>query len=244
MIRSKFGLKAFVLSGLLLGLMAFASAAQAETGAKWSLTTAGGVLEAIKASLLPTVGGSLETEGILLFTTKGGTKVDILCTEASTEGITLLTEGKTTEGQVKFSKCITKLNGVTTANCEPVTGAEKGVVKTKKGLGLIILHLLTPNGAVEPLFRIRPETGTVLATIELGTKCAIGEEVPVAGELFIKDCEGKFAVHQAIHLVEEGPLTSLTALGQPAKLDGSAFIFLTGAHLNLAWAGLPSATKA
>jgi hypothetical protein len=214
-----------------LGLLAFAGSAQATVGSKWMVNGA----DITTNVLLPQVQiTEIENKtASLLFTTGGGTKVEILCTNAELINVKLKAEGSLTEGSVKFSGCLTKLNGSTSGPCKPFTGAESGVVKTEKGLGLIILH----EGA--GLTLIKPETGTLLATIELGEECSIGESVPVAGELVLKDAA--FTTEAAEHLIAEGPLTSLTALGQPATIDGSAWVKLVGTgHEGLKWSGLPA----
>ena len=229
MIRSRLGLKALLLSGLVLGLMAF-SASAAQALPVWMVNGA----DLNNNTLLPEVGGELETTSTLLFTTKGGTAVAISCTAATVTEAKLKEAGKTTESRVKFSGCSTKLNGTLSSKCEPFTGASKGVIETNKGLILIVLDAGVAAALVEP------ETGETLVTIALGETCAIGESVPVTGELFLKDCQNEFATEKVIHLVEQLLSETLKALGQPANLDGSAFIFLKGAHLNAPWSGLPA----
>jgi hypothetical protein len=232
MIRSRLGIKALGLCALVLGLMAI-SASGAQASEWYYRTSPTGTLTAM-GDLLPELTGELENKtGSLLFTTKGGTAVKIECKAGKPEGGKLKEGGKSTEGTVKFSECETWLNGVLTANCEPISGTEKGVVKTKKGLVLVALHETETTALVEP------ETGTTLLEIELGAKCAIGEVVPVTGELILVDCNKEFTIHKKVHLVQEhATLHELKALGQPATLDGSALIRLAGTHESLEWAGL------
>jgi hypothetical protein len=230
MIRSRLGLKALVLSGLVLGLMAFAAAgAQAEGNFKVNgANIAGALLPSIQVSSVENKTASL------LFTLKSGTKVEILCTEIrlldglTTNDAKLGIEGKVDLGRVHFKECLTKLNGTTSANCKPFTGANSGLILTEPGKGLLRLH----EG--QPVIEITPDTGTTFVTISLGEFCAIGSEVPVAGVLFLKDCKNLGATEATEHLIEELPaLTKLTALGQPATLDGSAIVKLTGTHAGL-----------
>jgi hypothetical protein len=232
MIRSRLGIKALGLCALVLGLMAI-SASGAQASEWYYRTSPTGTLTAM-GDLLPLLTGELENQtGSLLFTTKGGTAVKIECRTAKPESGKLKEGGKSTEGTVKFSECEIFLNGTLTANCTPVDGGAIGVIRTKKVLILIALHETETTALVEP------ETGTTLLEIELGAKCAIGEVVPVTGELILVDCNKEFTKHKKVHLVtEHSTLHELKALGQPATLDGSALIRLAGAHESLEWAGL------
>ena len=235
MIRSRLGLKALVLSGLVLGLMAFAAAgAQAEGNFKVNGTN-------VSSELLPSIQvSSVENKtSSLLFTTGGGTKVEILCTEiklldgTTTNPAKLGVGGTVDLGTVHFSGCITKLNGTLSKNCEPFTGANKGLIKTETGKGILRLH------ENQPVIEVTPDVGTTFVTIALGPLCAIGEEVPVAGVLFLQDCKKEGAIEAKEHLIEElKALTKLTALSQPATLDGSAIVTLVGAHAGLTFSAL------
>lgn len=248
MIRSRLRLNVLLLSSFVLGIMAFATAgaAQAETGATWRVNGAN------VTTLLPEVGNVIVEElldlvdkgkhVVLTLTTKGGTKVEFLCTSITTPGVRLAANGSVDLGKVTFHGCITKLNGAESKNCEPHTGLQKGLITTLNGVGLIILH----NS--EPLTRIVPDpvpdpTNKVLAHIELSELCSIGEEVLVTGQLTLKDSGGKagFEAETVEHLIEPGPLTELMALGVNATLKGSAKISLVGAsHVGLKWSGKPA----
>jgi hypothetical protein len=212
-----------------LSLMAFAAAAQAETGANWRVKGVN-----VNGTLLPEVQvKEIENKtASLLLTTKGGTKVEFLCTTAVLNGAKLTTSGGVTEGSVEFTNCLTKLNGEVSAPCKPGNGT--GIIKTKQGKGLLILV-----GGV-PVTSIKPVSGEVLTVIELGTKCSIAESVEVKGVLNLKDCQNATSTELTDHLIEEGPGTSLTALGVKATLDGSALVHLVGAHAGLLWSGLPA----
>jgi hypothetical protein len=234
MIRSRLGLKALVLSGLVLGMMAFAtSAAQAEVGAKWQ------VKGADVGSLAPQlVIEKLENEtASLFFKTAGGVEVEILCKAASfDEGGKLIANGTISLGRILFTSCVTLLNKVLSTKCKPKTaGKALGEILSEKATGLIVLDV------GNNLVKLTPDVGTKFAEIELGETCAIGEAVPVTGELFIKDCKGNasFIAEEKTHLIEEG-LTKLLALGQPAKLIGSAVLALGGVHVGALWSGKPA----
>ncbi len=241
MIRSRLGLKALVLSGLLLGLMAFAASAHAEIGAKWKVN--GADVGSLEPKLL-----IKEIEGksaSLAFTTKAGTNVLILCTAAEfDEGSKLIGNGTISLGKVKFTGCKTLLNEAAAANCEAhSSGLPNGTILSEKGEGLIVLD--TTAGVTNDLIKIRPDTGLIFAVFELGAKCSVAESINVeaksAGEgIWIKDCKGNtsFLTEAASHLIEEA-LEGLKALGVPAKIVGSAILELGGAHNGLKWAGFP-----
>jgi hypothetical protein len=123
--------------------------------------------------------------------------------------------------------------------CQAKTEGVAGVIVTKKGHGLIILHKLE-SGAIDELTEIKPDEGETFATIESGAECAIGAKVNVIGKATLRDCLvfKEFAVK---HLVEIGPLTELWTISKTtehvATILGSSWAFLTGAHLGLKWAG-------
>ena len=151
MIRSRLGLKALVLSGLLLGLMAFAGSAQAETNANWMVAGSNvtGPTNSIAVSELENNTASL------LLTLKSGTKVEFLCTSvvlSATAGGSpkLDVQGKITPGIATFHGCLTKLNGVVSKNCEPFSGANKGLILSLEAKGLIVLHEGEPVTQLSP----------------------------------------------------------------------------------------------
>jgi hypothetical protein len=232
MIRSRFGLKVPILCALLLGLMTVvASGAQAS---EWYFETGGKLLGV--GDLLPALEATFETGGgTLELTTKSGTLVKVNCTAIVVNG-KLKEGGKSTEGTVKFSNCEVFLNSETKAStkCVPETSGIKLVIETKKVLLSIALHEGVPTAL------IAPETGTVISTFGLGAPCSVAEEITVTGDATLEDCAGEFVVHKVSHLWQEHKtLHGLTALGVPAKLEGSGFVFLKGeGHQGLKWAGL------
>ena len=68
-------------------------------------------------------------------------------------------------GSAKFTGCITKLNGATSAPCQPKAGGVAGVVITKLGHGLAVLHELEDK-TKDQLTQILPDEGETFATIE------------------------------------------------------------------------------
>jgi hypothetical protein len=236
MVRSKLGLKALGLCALVLGLMAFASsAAQAESGAHWNVAgTAVTGATAVQTEIKELEGNS----ATLLFTTKSGTKVGILCTTAKFDGGgALIKEGGVSLGRVEFKGCVTFLNGEPSLPCKPKTaGKALGEILSERGTGLIVLDAgedyvkITPENA-------KGETAKLFARLEMGLECSIGEIVNVEAKelgqgLWIKDCLGNtgFTKEATTHLIEES-LHQLIALGQPATIDGSAVIGLETGQL-------------
>ncbi len=248
MIRSSLGLEALVLSGLVLCTMAFsATAAHAEKEAKWFVNGT-----AVNDTLLPKLGLALENNtASLSFTTKGGTGVLILCTAAEfDEGGELALEGTLTLGRILFKGCVVLLNEVAAPKCTPHSpGKPTGEILSERGKGLIVLD--KEAAATTDLVKITPEnvkgeTTKLFAVIELGETCAIGESVnvesTVLGEgLWIRDGGGNpgFTTEAVTHLIAEG-LNKLLALGQPAKIIGSANVTLKSVgHVELPWSGKP-----
>ncbi len=241
MIRSRFGLLG--LCAVVFSVMAFnATTAQATSGAHWWILNSAGTVKTDAASLTAGVNFKKEIKFIMHF------KVFIVSVLIECETIeaikaNLLANGSIGESagnvkgsQIKLTGCITKLNGATSAPCEPKNGTEKGVIVTKPSHGLIVLH----EGGVE-LIQILPDEGETFATITSGSECAIGEKVPIIGKAFLKDCLNLFRTHVVEHLIEIGPLTELFAISKTeehrATILVSFWAFLTGTHLGLKWGG-------
>jgi hypothetical protein len=225
---------------MVFGLMAFsASAAQAETGAKWLILDVDGThLSNLEAS----VGLEVDTDGVL-HSEISKTKVLFECKTIAAENAVLKTNGSIGEGaKLKFTGCITKLNGVTSGACVPKAGGtETGVIKTQPGHGLLVLHELA-GGVKDDLVKILPDTGETFAFIEM-PECSIGTKVPVIGKATLKDCQDLALEHLVKHLVETGPLTELWTISKTAEhvatILGSAWAFLTGTHEGLKFSGDP-----
>jgi hypothetical protein len=213
--------------------------AQAEVGAYWRV-------QGEKVfSLTPELKVTLENkDGSLLFTTKGGTKVEILCTAIELYAGVLRSIELEHDGwigynsKVKFSGCKTKLNGTESKHCTPKTEyTPEGTIETSELKGELALHWNFFGESI-PIVRFQPYTGEKLVVIQLGELCAIEETMSINGQLTLRDYElGKEAT---THLVVLGPLTFLTALGQPASIDGSASVSLAGWHEGLKFSGVPN----
>lgn len=215
------------------------SSVQAEAGASWKLITAKGELISVTKELLPTVNmvGIESGDMALDFTTKGGTLVKFLCSEINFKNARLEENGTIGgENITEFLKCTTYLNGVLSPACQPRTGSELGVVRSKPLKGLLKLYKLE-SGENDPIVLFEPVTGTTFLTIGLGAECNIGETCTVTGKNSVKGAKGKFAEETVIHSVEQGPLNELSVLGQPAKVEGAGLLELGGVHKGLKWGG-------
>jgi hypothetical protein len=236
MIRSRLRLKALGLCAMVLGLMAFsASAAQAEAGANWMVKGAN-----VTSTLLPNVQiTEIENNSAILHTKIAGALVEYLCTSAKLTGANLELEGKLTNGgKVKFTGCVTILNGSLSPACVPKSaGLGNGEIESLAGKGLMELH----EG--KPVTKIEPSTGENFAVIKHGGECSLPESVPVKGKLVIADGKGEGDKELVTHLIVEHKLSHLFVISDTAEhlavIKGSANAALTGAHVEMAWSGLP-----
>jgi hypothetical protein len=259
MIRSRFGLLG--LCAIVLGLMAFGTtAAQAEPLARWLILKSDGTLLPDSGLAVP-VELEKETTGIL-HTKIAGVAVLFECEKIAAVNANLLAHGSVgeklvkekvgekeiergTASKIKFSGCITKLNGTASKPCEPNnSGTEPGVIVTNPGHALIELHEKADKTKVE-FVHILPDTGETFATIKTSEECSIGASVPVIGKAYLEDCEGKFLTHLVKHLTQVSTeLTELWTISKTAEhvatILGSAWALLGGEHKGLAWGGDPA----
>ncbi len=241
MTRSRLGLMGLCVA--LFGVMAFGTAsAQATVGAHWWILNSAGTVKTDAASLTAKLNLKVDTLPVL-HTKIAGATVLLECTGISLNKANLLANGSIGEsaGNVKgvdfkFTGCITKINGATSAPCQPKSEGVAGVILSKRFHGLIILH----TEGVE-LIQIIPDEGETLATMESSAECAIGAKVPIIGKLTFRDCLGQFKTHVVEHLWEAGQLTELWAISKTEEhkmtILGSFWAFLEGVHAGLKWAG-------
>jgi hypothetical protein len=218
----KFRIKVLGLCALIVASMAIA--ANSAQAAQWL------VLESLNGNIIEVGVLSLEKDGLEVLHSKiAGVTVLFECSTSALINANIASGGKVAEGaQVKYSECITKLNGSTSAACEPKAGGkEKGVIITNKGHAVVVLHELADK-TKDTLLQVLPDSGETFATIEMGEECSIGEKVPVIGKAFFKDCQGDFPTHLERHLVEPGPLTELWTISKTAEhvatLKGSEWL--------------------
>lgn len=244
MTRSRFGL--IGLCAALFGVMAFgAASAQATVGAHWWILNSTGTVKTDAGTLPAIIELEAETPPIL-HSKIAGIAVLYECKTIAAVNAKLLGSGSigkeagvVSGSKLKFTGCITKLNGATSKPCEPKNeGKEAGVFVTKPLHGLVVLHELAGGGKGE-LTQILPDEGETFATIESDAECAIGAKVPIIGKVFFKDCEGKSSTFQVKHLWEVGPLTEIWVISKTAEhvatLLGSSWAKLGGIHAGLPW---------
>jgi hypothetical protein len=247
------------LCAVVMGLMALNTGmASATVGANWLILTGaknekGELIVKTGAELHAAVGLEKETTGVLHTKILGFTvlyeceKIEAINANLLANGSIgkeLNGEGKPVGAQIRFSECITRLNGEINESCKPnAGGTESGVIKTTTGHGLIVLHEPKAGEKVE-LTSILPDTGETFAIIESTKACPIGIKVPVIGKATLKDCEGLFLKHLLKHLVEIGPLTELWTISKTeehvATILGSAWAFLLTPHNGMLWGGDPA----
>jgi hypothetical protein len=244
MIRSTRGLKLAL--GLCLMALGLVGASPAHATMHWNV--AGAPLAASK-----TVEAALDETGIL-HTKIGGNAVLFECKAGTLVGVTLELAGAVKGGDIKFSECITKINGVTNPACLPNdSGTNPGVILTNPFDGLIVLHKLadgTLADITEFLSLVEEIVGgskhEVVARIKMSAECPIGSNVPVIGKLTLIDvtngvADGKEILKELLtHLVEVGPLTELWVLSLTAEhvatILGKAKVNLVTDQL---WSGDP-----
>ena len=233
---------------LALGVMAFgATAAHAETNAKWLINTTA-TTTALKAQVqvteLETLAATGVKEGILL-TKTGLTKVEILCTAMKFVDA-LLTEKGGATGKIHFEGCVTKLNGGAAAGaCKPHSpGHPEGLVETNALKGLIVLHEPKAGEKVDQL-ELTPVSGEDFVILKMGSEvkseCSIGAEFLIGGKAFLEaNTVGEGLEEKVEHLFKEAPtLTKLFFGTNPATIDGSAKAKLIGTHEGMNWSGQP-----
>jgi hypothetical protein len=223
-----------------------AAGAQAEENALWLIVDEKDKHTYEAGELHASIGVTLENNDGSLLTKILNVNIKILCTSVEIIGGALLGQGTISEGKLKFSGCDTFLNGVKSAPCKPKTaGMPAGTILTNWLTGLLVLHILKPSGIKDDLVKIEPSEGLALANILTGEECMVGEAITVNGTVFLKDCTNALLNRQVTHLFEQGPLTDLWVSSKSKEppetsLDGSALVFLTGAHFGLDWAGEPA----
>jgi len=244
MIRSTRGLK--VALGLCLLALGLVGASPAHATMHWN------VAGAPWAVTKPVV-GALDETGVL-HTTIAGNTVLWECKKGELVGVSLETEGKVKGGDIKFSECITKINGVTNPACEPNdSGTNPGVILTNPFDGLITLHT-TASGEKQDITEITSLVEEivggvkqpVLGRIKMSAECPIGANIPIIGKLTTIDVTNgvtngsEILKEQLTHLIERGPLTELWVL---SKTEEHKATILGKWKVNLAsdqnWSGTP-----
>jgi hypothetical protein len=243
MIRSKLGL--LCLCAMVLGVMAI-STSSAQAAKSWLVGTTEVVKTGEGVNLLAEVTGEIDTPEPKLLIHITSDTVTVTCTNVTTSNIHFGANATLAPGgKVIFTGCavlIKDKNGNTLTPCTVrSTGQAAGTIATEKLKAEAVLHELS-GGTKDVLAKIESEAaGGSLATIRFeGSECLLFLSTPVTGVIFVKDCEGKAEVLAVKHLVEEGPLTSLsfgsdTVEHLETSIDGSGWVKLVGEHLNKEW---------
>jgi hypothetical protein len=236
-------IKFTVLVSLALSVMALAaSSASAEVGARvWVINNSGEL-----ANLPVNFEWTSDTALMGISAKIAGISVEVSCTSLEFIKMNYSGENGTFEkgAKIKLSGCTTKLNGATSAPCEPKNaGTEKGVVLTKGIHGLVRLHTLSP-GVTDDIIEYLPDEGETIEVIETSAECAIGTKIPVIGKFTYKDCAGEFLVHLEKHLISAGPLTEVWMVSKTAEhaatFPGSFWMKLAGTHAGRKWSIKPT----
>jgi len=249
MTRPRLGLLA--LCTIVFAATAFGtSAAQAEVGSQWLLAKL--TPEGVK--LITFLSASVEFETDVPFIwhfSLIGHHVLFECSTIKAVNTKLLANGSIGEkegavkgSKIKYSGCKTKIDGSTSASCEPnAGGGSPGVIETNLIHYLIVLHELA-GGTKDELVLALPDTGETYAMVEMGEVCALGEELPLIGKHYYKDCENAFLKHLLKHLWETAPLTELWFVSKTeehkATFLGSWWVFLIFEHKGLHFSGDPA----
>lgn len=225
--RSRHGLGALAVCGLILGIMAV-SASGAQAG-MWMVNGSN-----IGTGIKLVVSAKIELEGgsLTILTTSGANKVAITCTSATAPSATI--ELETITGTVNVSGCTTKINEKAEAGCNPINQpiAEGATIKA-------VLHEGKAYAKAEGI-------GGVFATIKFNeeTCVALSPMVKVTGTLWLEDCNNEFGVEKVTHLFQEAkiPAEKLGGLffgGNKKTIDGSINLSLSdAAHLGMKFSGL------
>jgi hypothetical protein len=220
----------------------WAGAAQAEeTGGKWTYINASGELKTFEGALAePEVGGKIDVTFVLHSEALGGTKILYECKAFSAAAGSKLKPNGVILGKLIFSECDTFLNGVLSKPCVP----KDGKITTNLIKAQMLLHKLA-GGTIDKILIAEGETetgtATHLALIDSTATCALGIKVLVGGKLALEPSNP--TTHEVEHLFKEFPaLTHLWLFSDTAEhkasLLGSGWLFLTGVHAGLKWAGL------
>ncbi len=154
----------------------------------------------------------------------GGNEVKFTCKKGTLKEVELEKEGKLKEGgSVRLEECTTAVNGTTQSVCEPINGAEKGVIVSNKGKGRLTSHS-TGEGVtiIESTVKekIEGKEVSVFGHVKMSEECSIGEDVPIIGsKLGIVDSGGMTGLltEAAVHKIKEGPLTEIWAISETAE---------------------------
>lgn len=248
MTRTKLGLLG--LCAVVVGTMAMSTGSAQGATLSWLILNSPGTTA---TELLASLAGEIDSSHLTLLTKILKLMVSITCTNFELVNFNITGVGQIEAGgQIKYTGCAAYTGAPPLGTGLPctvhTTGQAAGTILTNKLKGKLSLHTLTGGGS-EVLAEIRPEVGSVIVVIRvLGGECALPEENPISGPsgsgaVFVKDCLNQATTHVLRHLVEQGPLTSLTTGADTVEhletsVIGSAWVKLSGAHAGLNWAAM------
>jgi hypothetical protein len=229
--------------GVCLMLLSFlvvgASAAQAKKMIIWRVN--GANISTAKLSPILQV-QEIPGKDLVLLSKIEGKKVEVLCTAASFTGVQLEMEGLIgRNAQIRFSGCVTKIDGVTSPPCEPHVGTEKGVFLT----GVLSNSFTVFEGS--GIFSLAPLTGETFATIspieeKEGKKaeCVIGKKFTSISVLGSLSLTGTVKAESSTHSFSLGSSTALWLVSKTEEhkvtVDGGSFVLgLSGEHSGMGW---------
>ena len=252
--RTKLGILG--LCAVALGMMAMSVSAAQGASLDWLVLNAAGTIATLVVeeevagkkvvNLLASVVAEKDSADLTLLTKIIKLMISVTCTTPEFINVNLEKEGTLSLGKVKFTGCLV-YNGAglgTLLPCTVSTGTTvAGTIEAENATSKLVLHEIT-GGGKEVLIQVVPDVGTTFATLLFkGSECPLPEVNEVKGSLFLKDCLKLATTHEIKHLVEQGPLTSLTVGADTAEhletsLIGSVFAKLGGAHAGLKWAAM------
>lgn len=236
-------LKVMGLSLLVLGLMAFASTAQAgELKGDWKLRNTSGTLVLLQNT--EKITGELDTVGALSIP---GLNTEVSCKKLTVqEGeIFPLKEGRSRgKGKVLFSECaLYEIGNLVTPLCavyedDPGGPLTEGAVSARANF-----HVVRNKSLGTAYVLAEPQAGGlkgVLATMDIDDECVIlpGELIEVTGSVVFAFAQleaVKQLVSVASHEVQLLFGDELFFGTEPATLSGTFWLTQTGAHAGRAW---------
>jgi hypothetical protein len=231
--RTRLGLLG--LCAAVLGVVVFSVAgAHSEVGAKWLYANSFGA----PVAFLDASAGLEAQSDWVLHTEIAKTKILFECKKIAAVNAVLKTEGRVGEGaKLKYSECVTKINGSTSSGCQPNAGGkESGVIVSNPLHGLVILVELG-GGVKDDAIKVLPDSGETFATLEFGSECVLGTKIPIIGIGLIQDSENLLLTGLVKHLLSFSPTSQLWVISKTiehsATLLGGAWVFLTGEHAGL-----------
>ena len=242
MIRTKLGLLGLCAVGL--GMMAI-SASSAQGAFSWLILDKNGQnLENLQAKLE----GANDSIHYTLSTHALSTTLNITCNNFELIGMEILLGGVlNTGGKARFTGCEAYKTAPLTEAYDCMVhspGQPKGTVVTNRLKGKLVLHTIKA-GETEVLTQIESaeEGEEAGALVKLEFELCAFSSSKLKGVLLVKDCNKAATTHAVLHLVEQGPLTSLvygsdTVEHLSTSLIGSGWIKLGGPHEGLSWAAM------